>query len=104
MYAIIETGGKQYRVEPGQIIEIEKPRGAEPGEVTFDRVLMCADGEDVKVGAPTVDGAAVEARLLGVGKGPKKVAFKKRRRKDSQTSRGHRQSYARVKIDKITQK
>jgi len=103
MYAIIETGGKQYRVQPGEVIEVEKLPAPE-GKVTFDRVLLCADGGKVKVGSPTVANAKVTGELLEVAKGRKVVAFKKRRRKSSQTKRGHRQTLARVRIDEITVK
>ena len=100
MYAVICTGGKQYKVQPGDIIEVEK-LDVEEGKVTFDRVLLCADGKKVKVGSPTVPKAKVKGELLGLVKGRKVLAFKKRRRKDSQTTRGHRQNYARVRIDEI---
>ena len=100
MYAIIETGGKQYKVQPGQVIEVEK-LDAEPGKITFDRVLMCSDGENVKVGTPLVDKAAVKGELLSHVKGQKLVIYKKRRRKDSDVKRGHRQTIARVRIDEI---
>ena len=103
MYAIIETGGKQYKVQPGQIIEVEKLE-ASSGKITFDRVLLCGDEEKVKVGSPTVDKATVTGEVLGEVKGDKVVAFKKRRRKDSQSTRGHRQGYARVRIDEIAVK
>ena len=103
MYVIIETGGKQYKVQPGQVIEVEKLDAAE-GKVTFDRVLMCSDGKKVKVGTPAVAKASVKGELLGSARGPKVVAFKTRRRKDSRTKRGHRQTFARVRIDEIAVK
>ncbi len=103
MYAIIETGGKQYKVQPGQIIEVETLDAAE-GKVAFDRVLMYADGDAVRIGSPALAEAKVTGEVLGVMKGPKVVAFKKRRRKDSQRTRGHRQALARVRIDEITVK
>ena len=103
MYAIIETGGKQYKVQPGQVIEVEKLE-AKKGKVTFDRVLLCADGDDVQIGSPTVKKAKVKGELLEMTKGRKVIAFKKRRRKGSQTTRGHRQTIARVRIDEITLK
>ncbi len=103
MFAIIETGGKQYKVQPGQIIEVER-LDAEPGKVKFDRVLMWGDGEKTKVGAPTVAKASVKGELLGETKGAKVVAFKSRRRKDSRTKQGHRQTLARVRIDEISAK
>ena len=103
MYAVIEAGGKQYKVQPGQVIEVET-LGRDAGQVVFDRVLLCSDGGQVRVGAPTVEEASVTGEVLGLVKGSKTVAFKKRRRKDSQTTRGHRQVYARVRIDEITVK
>ena len=100
MYAIIETGGKQYKVQPGQVLEIERLE-TESGKVTFDRVLLCADGDKVSVGTPTVSKATVTGEILAEIKGKKKIAFKKRRRKDSMTTRGHRQTLAQVRIDEI---
>ena len=103
MYAIIETGGKQYKVQPGQTLEVEKLDVPE-GKVTFDRILLCADGAQVTVGTPTVPGATVTARVLAQVKGDKVLAFKKRRRKDSQWTRGHRQIRAQITIDEIVVK
>ena len=103
MYAIIETGGKQYRVQPGEVIEVEKLEAGK-GKVTFDRVLLCADGDKITIGSPTVPKAKVTGELLEVAKGAKVVTFKKRRRKSSQTKRGHRQILARVRIDEISVK
>lgn len=100
MYAVIETGGKQYKVEPGQVIEIELLE-AQGGKVTFDRVLLASDGKDIKVGAPTIPNATVKGELLGVEKSEKTLAFKKHKRKDWKWARGHRQSFARVRIDEI---
>ena len=101
MYAIIETGGKQYRVQPGQTIDVEIVE-ATKGKVIFDRVLLCADGDDVRVGSPTVAKAKVKGELVEQVKAGKTQAFKKRRRKDSQSTRGHRQRLARVRIDEIS--
>lgn len=103
MYAIIETGGKQYKVEPGQVIEVERLE-SETGKVTFDRVLLLADGADVKVGSPTVADAKVTGEVLREARGRKVLAFKKHRRKDWKWARGHRQTRARVRIDDITAK
>lgn len=103
MYAIIETGGKQYKVQPGQVIEVET-LDAEEGKVAFDRVLMYSDGDAVRIGSPVLAEAKVTGEVLGVVKAPKVVAFKKRRRKDSQRTRGHRQALARVRIDEIAVK
>ena len=100
MYAIIATGGKQYKVQPGQVIDIEKVDDAD-GKVVFDEVLLCSTDDDVKVGSPTVEGARVTGELIDQIKGDKVRVFKKRRRKDSQTSRGHRQVLTRVRIDEI---
>jgi large subunit ribosomal protein L21 len=101
MYAIIETGGKQYRVQPGQTLEIERLDTGDEASVVFDRVLMLVDGETVRIGSPLVDGARVTGTVVGEVKGRKVVAFKKRRRKDSQTRRGHRQIHAQVAIDEV---
>ena len=101
MYAIIETGGKQYKVQPGQVIEVELLE-SESDKVNFDRVLLCGDGETVKVGTPVVDKAVVKASVLADEVKAKKVlAFKKHRRKDWKWVRGHRQRHARVRIDEI---
>ena len=103
MYAIIETGSKQYKVQPGQVLDVELTE-ATGDKVTFDRVLLLADGKSVTVGSPTVAKASVTASLLGEVRGDKVYAFKKKRRKDSQRTRGHRQNYLRVRIDEITAK
>lgn len=101
MYAIIRTGGKQFRAEPGRTIRIPSV-SAEVGErIVFDEVLL-AEGEDgVEVGAPMVDGAAVEAEVLGHGKGEKIIVFKWKRRKNYRKKQGHRQKYTEVRIDEI---
>ena len=101
MYAIIEDGGRQIKVEEGQEIEVDYrglPRGE---EVKFDRVLAYRDDEGLKLGQPALDSAAVTAQVLGVGRGPKLVIQKLRRRKHSRRKAGHRQLYTRVKIQKI---
>ena len=99
MYAIIETGGKQYRVEPGMVLDVEKLE-AEESKVVFDRVLLVSDGKKFSVGTPTVD-ATVTAQVLDEVKGDKVLAFKKKKRKDWKWARGHRQNYTRVRIDEI---
>ncbi|WP_349408017.1 50S ribosomal protein L21 [Pseudalkalibacillus sp. SCS-8] len=100
MYAIIETGGKQFRVEEGQELYIEK-LNAEAGEtVTFDRVLMVG-GDDVKVGSPMVDGATVTAKVEKQGRGKKVVVYKFKPKKNYRRKQGHRQPYTKVVIDKI---
>jgi large subunit ribosomal protein L21 len=100
MYAVIETGGKQYKVQPGLVIEVEL-LDAPDGKVTFDKVLLCADGEDVTVGSPLIEKASVTGELLEEFKAGKALTFKKRRRKDSQRTIGHRQRLVRVRIDEI---
>jgi large subunit ribosomal protein L21 len=105
MYAVIATGGKQYRVQPGETIKVEKLEGAtEKGAVTFDQVLLVADGTDVKVGQPTVAGAKVTGEVLvASGKGEKLLIYKYRRRKGYRRKNGHRQLFTAVKITGITE-
>lgn len=100
MYAIIKTGGKQFRVEEGQEIFVEKITGQAGDKVTFDQVLFVG-GDNAKVGAPFVDGASVEATIDRQGKNKKVVTYKYRRRKDSHTKMGHRQPYTKLTIDSI---
>jgi large subunit ribosomal protein L21 len=103
MYAVIETGGKQYRVEPGQTVVVEKLDLDEGAKVEFDRVLLVSsgDGADVKVGRPTVGGAKVTGEVVEQGLGDKLVVFKFRRRKNYVRKNGHRQQYTAVKIGEI---
>lgn len=102
MYAVIESGGKQYRVEPGEVIDVERLGGiGEDGAVEFDRVLLVAGDDGVKVGAPAVDGALVKGTLLDEVRGPKIRVFKMKRRKGYRRTRGHRQDLHRVRIDEI---
>jgi large subunit ribosomal protein L21 len=101
MYAVIATGGKQYRVEPGAKLRIEKLE-AEPGAVvTFDQVLLVGNGESVKVGTPLVSGGKVTATVESHGKGAKVTIVKFRRRKHYMRRGGHRQPYTQVKITEI---
>jgi large subunit ribosomal protein L21 len=97
MFAIIETGGKQYKVSPDDVIKVEKLAGAAGDTITFDRVLMV----DGKVGVPTVAGASVTATVLEQGRGPKLLVFKKRRRQNSRRKNGHRQDLTVVRITGI---
>jgi large subunit ribosomal protein L21 len=103
MYAVIETGGKQYRVEPGQTVVVEKLPGNEGETIAFDRVLLVSsgDGADVKVGQPIVSGAKVSGEIVEHGLGDKLVVFKFRRRKNYVRKNGHRQQYTAVKITSI---
>lgn len=100
MYAIIATGGKQYKVQEGDVIKVEK-LGAEAGsEVTFDQVLLVSDKE-VKVGTPTVEGASVKATVVAEGKGKKVIVYRYKRKTGYHKKNGHRQPYTQVKIEKI---
>ncbi|MCA6299009.1 MAG: 50S ribosomal protein L21 [Phenylobacterium sp.] len=102
MYAVIRTGGKQYRVEPGDVLVVEK-LGGEPGaDVAFSDVLMLGDGAAVTVGAPTVEGAAVNATLIETRKGEKVRIFKKIRRQGYRRTRGHRQPETVLRVTSIT--
>ena len=101
MYAVIVTGGKQYKVSEGDTLFIEKLEVQEGSTVTFDQVLMAADGENVKVGAPMVEGATVEAKVVKNGKAKKIYVFKMKRKKNERTKKGHRQPYTKIEITKI---
>ena len=100
MYAVIETGGKQYQVKEGDEIFVEK-LGAEEGEVTFDKVLLIGKDGSVTAGAPYVSGASVKATLLKNGKGKKIRVFTYKPKKGEKRAKGHRQPYSKVKIDAI---
>ncbi|MBI1943285.1 MAG: 50S ribosomal protein L21 [Betaproteobacteria bacterium] len=101
MYAVIQTGGKQYRVKSGEQLKVEALPAAVGAPVSFDRVLMLGEGEGARVGAPYVPGAAVKATVVAQGRGEKLKIFKLRRRKHYQKTQGHRQSYTEVRIDEI---
>ena len=101
MYAIIETGGKQYKVAEGDVITVEK-LGVDAGtSFTFDRVLSVADGENVAFGAPYVDGASVTASVISDGRGKKITVYKFKAKKNYHRKQGHRQPFTRLKIDSI---
>ena len=102
MYAIIETGGKQYKVEEGDVIDVELLK-TEDAEIKFDKVLFFTDGKEAKVGVPHVENCVVEALSLGEQKGPKVIAFKYKRRQNYRKKKGHRQKYSRIQITKIKQ-
>ena len=101
-YAVIKTGGKQYRVEEGDKIEIEKIDGEVGDSATFDEVLAVSDGTNVTVGSPTVDGASVTAEVLDQFRAKKVTAFKFKRRKGFKKTKGHRQPKTRLKISSIS--
>ena len=101
MYAIIRTGGKQFRAEPGKTLRVPS-LDIEPGQsVTFDEVLLGANDGEVKVGAPLLGGAAVTAEVVGHGKGEKIIVFKFKRRKNYRRKQGHRQKYTEVRVRDI---
>ena len=102
MYAVIATGGKQYRVQEGQTLKLEKLEVATGETLDFDQVLLVADGDDVKVGAPLVDGAKVSAEVVSHGRGDKVTIIKFRRRKHHMKRQGHRQWFTEVKITGIS--
>ena len=101
MYAVIQTGGKQYRVKSGEQVNVELLAAEVGATVSFDRVLMLGEGDGVKVGAPFVSGAAVKATVVAQGRGEKIRIFKMRRRKHYAKTQGHRQGYTEVRIDEI---
>jgi large subunit ribosomal protein L21 len=103
MYAVIKSGGKQYRVASGEQLQVELLSAEVGADVAFDEVLLVGAGEEVKVGAPFVSGAKVTATVLAHGRGDKVRIFKMRRRKHYQKSQGHRQSYTEVRINDIVQ-
>ena len=101
MYAVLETGGKQYRVQVGDEITVEKLGIEADQEVVFDKVLAVGEGSDVRIGAPYVEGASVKGTVVENGKGKKVIVFKYKAKKDYRKKRGHRQPYTTVKIDSI---
>ena len=101
MYAVIETGGKQYRVEEGDILFIEKLDVKADDVVDFDKVIVVGKEDGTVIGTPVVEGAKVSAKVLKNGKGKKIVVFKYRSKKDSKTKKGHRQPYTQIQIQSI---
>lgn len=101
MYAVIVTGGKQYRVEEGEVLRVEKLTAEEGASVEFDRVLMVGEGEQVKVGSPVVEGARVSATVKAHGRGDKVNIIKFKRRKHYMRRQGHRQSYTEIEVTGI---
>jgi large subunit ribosomal protein L21 len=101
-YAVIKTGGKQYRVSANDTIEIERLPGEAGGTIHFKEILMIGGTAGTKIGTPFLSGASVTAELVEQSRGPKVIAFKKRRRKNSRRKRGHRQDLTIVKITSIT--
>ncbi len=102
MYAVIRTGGKQYKVQEEQTLTVEKLDGDEGSQIEFDDVLLYSDGETVTLGSPKVENASVKAVIVEQGKGKKQLVFKYKRRKGYRKMKGHRQFYTQIKIDSIT--
>ncbi|MGH6770459.1 MAG: 50S ribosomal protein L21 [Xanthobacteraceae bacterium] len=100
MFAVIKTGGKQYRVAAEDVLQVEKVKG-EPGEIIQFGEVLVVGGDAVSLGLPTVSGASVAAEVIEQGRGPKVIAFKKRRRKNSRRRRGHRQEFTLIRITEI---
>ena len=101
MYAIIQTGGKQYRVSPGDVLRVERLPGERGDEVVFDQVLLVTDGVTVQVGQPLVPDATVRSRIVRQGQAKKILVFKKKRRKNYRRKQGHRQLFTALQIDEI---
>ena len=102
MYAIIRTGGKQYQVAAGDTLRVEKLKGNVGDTVELSDVLLVADGEDIKIGQPVVEGASVVAEIAEQGKAKKVLVFKMKRRKGYRVKRGHRQQYTALTIEEIS--
>jgi len=102
MYAVIKTGGKQYKVSAGEKLKIESLPAEVGAEITLDQVLLVADGESVTMGTPLVSGASVKAKVLSHGRGEKIKIFKMRRRKHYRKTLGHRQNYTEIEISSVT--
>jgi large subunit ribosomal protein L21 len=102
MYAVIKTGGKQYRVAQGERLKVESIAADVGAEIVLDQVLMVADGENLKMGSPLVSGATVKATVVSHGRGEKISIFKMRRRKHYRKHQGHRQNYTEIQISGIT--
>ncbi len=101
MFAVIKTGGKQYRVAEGETLHVEKLEGAVGTRVEIPEILSVGEGEGIKVGTPTVEGARVVVEIVEQGKGKKVIVFKKRRRKGYMKKQGHRQLFTGIKIQEI---
>lgn len=101
MYAVVASGGKQYKVKEGDILRVEKIDGDIGSDVSFDKVLLFSDGENVMIGQPTLDQVDVSGQIVEQGKSKKIIVFKYKRRKRYRRTQGHRQAYTAVKIESI---
>ena len=102
MYAVIRTGGKQYKVHEDQVLKVERLEGSEGSQIEFDDVLLYSDGETVTLGAPQIESASVKAMIVEQGRSKKQLVFKYKRRKGYRKMRGHRQHYTEIRIDSIS--
>ena len=102
MFAVIESGGKQHRVQEGDVLRLEKLDAESGSSITFDRVMLVGEGEDVTIGSPLVEGGSVTAEVLGHGRHPKVTVIKFKRRKDYDKKQGHRQHYTEIKVTGIS--
>ena len=102
MYAVVKSGGKQYRVEEGEVFRVEKLAGDVGAEITFDDVLLFSDGEKVQVGTPRLENVTVKGTVIEQGQARKIIVFKYKRRKRYRRKQGHRQQYTAIKIESIT--
>ncbi len=100
--AIVRTGGKQYRVEPGAVLRVERLDGEVGSKIELGEVLLAGKGADAKIGTPLVPGASVKATITGQGRGRKVIVYKFRRRKNYRRKQGHRQYYTEIKVDEIS--
>ena len=101
MYAIVNTGGKQYKVRQGDVLRVEKIPGEVGSPVSFDKVLMFSDGKDVSIGRPVLDNVAIKGHIVEQGKSKKIIVFKYKRRKRYRRKLGHRQQFTAIRIDRI---
>lgn len=101
MHAVIQTGGKQYRVREGEVLSVEKLAAAPGEKIGFDQVLLIEDGDDVRIGTPLVENALVRAEVLELYKDEKVLVFKKKRRKQYRRTKGHRQQLTKIRVDRI---
>ena len=104
MFAVLNTGGKQYKVSQGDLIEVEKLESNAGDTVTLDQVLMVGEGDNIEVGSPYVSGCSVKGEVIEQGKGSKIIVFKKKRRKKYRRKNGHRQLFTQLKITEISKK
>jgi len=102
MYAVIKTGGKQYRVSSGEKLKVEQLAADVGSQITIDQVLLVADGDNISIGKPLVKGAKVQATVVNHGRGDKVRVFKMRRRKHFKKQQGHRQNYTEIQVDQIS--